>query len=122
MVDAEAVIKICNIYDRDGKGKLDLFYLGDVLYALGINTTKKICDELGQTDEEGKKMFAKFLPRKAYWNLTQPSLLNVLVMFLHSDQLLKTILNKAPVINLIQEKQEPVLLKMSLVRFLLLIA
>ena len=59
MVDAEAVIKICNIYDWDGKGELDLFYLGDVLYALGINTTKKICVDLGQTDEEGK-MFANF--------------------------------------------------------------
>ena len=58
MVDAAAVIKICNIYDWDGKGELDLFYLGDVLYALGINTTK-MCDDLGQTDEEGK-MFAKF--------------------------------------------------------------
>ena len=59
MVDSEAVIKICNIYDWDGKGELDLFYLGDVLYALGINTTKKMCVDLGQTDEEGK-MFAKF--------------------------------------------------------------
>ena len=57
MVDAEAVIKICNIYDWDGKGELDLFFLGDVLYALGINTSK-MCVDLGQTDEEGK-MFAK---------------------------------------------------------------
>ena len=59
MVDAEAVIKICDIYDWDGKGELDLFYLGDVMYALGMNTTKKVCVGLGQTDEEGKK-FAKF--------------------------------------------------------------
>merc|ERR1712150_132411 len=59
MVDADAVKKICDIYDWDGKGELDLFYLGDVMYALGMNTTKKVCVGLGQTDEEGKK-FAKF--------------------------------------------------------------
>merc|ERR1712115_711534 len=59
MVDAEAVKKICDIYDWDGKGELDLFFLGDVMCALGMNTTKKVCVGLGQTDEEGKK-FAKF--------------------------------------------------------------
>merc|ERR1712061_11384 len=59
MVYADAVKKICDIYDWDGKGELDLFYLGDVMYALGMNTTKKVCVGLGQTDEEGKK-FAKF--------------------------------------------------------------
>merc|ERR1719317_525428 len=53
MVDAEAVKKICDIYDWDGKGELDLFFLGDVMYALGMNTTKKVCVGLGQTDEEG---------------------------------------------------------------------
>ena len=55
----DAVIKICDIYDWDGKGELDLFFLGDVMYALGMNTTKKVCVGLGQTDEEGEK-FAKF--------------------------------------------------------------
>merc|ERR1711913_56388 len=59
MVDADAVKKICDIYDWDGKGELDLFFLGDVMYALGMNTTKKVCVGLGQTDEEGKK-FAIF--------------------------------------------------------------
>merc|ERR1712179_180185 len=56
MVDADAVKKICDIYDWDGKGELDLFYLGDVMYALGMNTTKKVCVGLGQTDEEGKSL------------------------------------------------------------------
>ena len=37
-----AVKKICDIYDWDGKGELDLFFLGDVMYALGMNTTKKV--------------------------------------------------------------------------------
>ena len=59
MADAAAIIKICDIYDWDGKGEIDLFFLGDVMYALGMNTTKKVCVGLGQTDEEGKK-FAKF--------------------------------------------------------------
>merc|ERR1712105_63008 len=59
MVDADTVKKICDIYDWDGKGELDLFFLGDIMYAMGYNTTKKVCIGLGQTDEEGKK-FAKF--------------------------------------------------------------
>merc|ERR1719273_1565699 len=59
MVDADTVKKICDIYDWDGKGELDLFFLGDIMYAMGYNTTKKVCVGLGQTDEEGMK-FAKF--------------------------------------------------------------
>jgi len=59
MVDADECKRICDIYDWDGKGQLDLFYLGDIMYAMGFNTTKKVCVGLGQTDEEGKK-FAKF--------------------------------------------------------------
>merc|ERR1712024_429697 len=45
--------------DWDAKGELDLFFLGDIMYAMGYNTTKKVCVGPGQTDEEGKK-FAKF--------------------------------------------------------------
>merc|ERR1711892_447116 len=52
MVDAEKVKYICDIYDWDGKGEIDLFFLGDVMYALGMNTTKKVCVGLGQTVEE----------------------------------------------------------------------
>merc|ERR1712212_163660 len=59
MVDEAKVKYICDIYDWDGKGELDLFFLGDIMYALGINITKKACVAQGQTDEEGKK-FAKF--------------------------------------------------------------
>lgn len=54
-----AIKKVCDIYDWDGKGELDLYYLGDVMYALGFNITKKVCVANGQTDEECKK-FAKF--------------------------------------------------------------
>lgn len=59
MANADAVKKICDIYDWDGKGELDLFFLGDVMYALGYNITKKICVGLGQQEETGKK-FVKF--------------------------------------------------------------
>jgi len=56
---ADDIKKVCDIYDWDGKGELDMFFLGDIVYALGFNITKKIMVGLGQTDEEGKK-FAKF--------------------------------------------------------------
>merc|ERR1711971_323233 len=59
MVDEAKVKYICDIYDWDGKGEIDLFFLGDVMYALGLNITKKACVGQGQTDEEGKK-FAKY--------------------------------------------------------------
>merc|ERR1711971_913715 len=55
MVDEAKVKYICDIYDWDGKGEIDLFFLGDVMYALGLNITKKACVAQGQTDEEGKK-------------------------------------------------------------------
>jgi len=59
MADADAIKKICDIYDWHGKGQLDLFYLGDIMYALGFNITKKICMANGQQEEEAKK-FASF--------------------------------------------------------------
>jgi len=59
MADADAIKKICDIYDWDGKGQLDMFYLMDVVYAAGYNVTKKICMGLGQQEEEGKK-FASY--------------------------------------------------------------
>ena len=36
-----------------------MFFLGDVMYAMGYNITKKICVGLGQQEERDKK-FAKF--------------------------------------------------------------
>jgi len=57
--DAEDIIKICDIYDWDGKGVLDMYYFMDIFYALGFNITKKICDKYGQMDNVEKK-FVKF--------------------------------------------------------------
>lgn len=58
-MSADEIKKVCDIYDWHGKGQLDLYYLGDIVYALGKNITKKICMANGQQEEEGKK-FASF--------------------------------------------------------------
>jgi Ca2+-binding EF-hand superfamily protein len=55
MADADAIKKICEVYDWDGKGQIDMYYLMDVVYAMGYNITKKVCVGLGQQEEEAKK-------------------------------------------------------------------
>merc|ERR1711936_1011830 len=58
-LDADSIIKICDIYDWDGKGELDMYYFMDIFYALGLNITKKVCIKYGQMDNYEKK-YAKF--------------------------------------------------------------
>jgi len=58
-VDADSIKKICDIYDWDGKGELDMYYFMDIFYALGLNITKKVCVKFGQMDNYEKK-YAKF--------------------------------------------------------------
>jgi len=58
-VDAEAIKKICGIYDWDGKGEIDMYYFMGIFYALGMNLTKKVTVKYGQTDDFGKK-FCKY--------------------------------------------------------------
>merc|ERR1711970_983377 len=77
MADADAILKVCDIYDWDGKGELDLYYLGDVMYALGFNITKKTCVANGQTDEEGKK-FAKLDDKNSNGTMMLAELENLL--------------------------------------------
>merc|ERR1712110_512438 len=55
-VDADEIIKICDIYDWDGKGVLDMYYFMDIFYALGMNITKKVCVKYGQTEDVEKKI------------------------------------------------------------------
>merc|ERR1712088_348731 len=43
MASADDIKKICEIYDWDGKGVLDMYYFMDVFYALGMNIIKKVC-------------------------------------------------------------------------------
>jgi len=59
MASADDIKKICEIYDWDGKGVLDMYYFMDIFYALGMNIIKKVCVKYGQTDDNGKK-FCKF--------------------------------------------------------------
>merc|ERR1711881_740165 len=58
-VNVDEVKKICEIYDWEGKGGIDMYYFMDVFYAMGMNITKKVCVKYGQTDIMGKR-FAKF--------------------------------------------------------------
>jgi Ca2+-binding EF-hand superfamily protein len=58
-VDAAEIKRICDIYDWDGKGVIDMYYFMDIFYALGMNIIKKVCVKYGQTDDFGKK-FCKF--------------------------------------------------------------
>merc|ERR1711890_41030 len=58
-VDAAEVKRICDIYDWDGKGELDMYYFGDIMYAMGLNIMKSVCVKHGQTNDTGKK-FCKF--------------------------------------------------------------
>ena len=53
--DAEEILRICDIYDWDGTGKLDMYYFMDIFYAMGMNIIKKVCVKYGQTDDTGKK-------------------------------------------------------------------
>merc|ERR1711941_140316 len=57
---ADDIKKICEIYDWDMKGVLDMYYFMDIFYALGLNIVKKICVKYGQTDDTGKK-FCNFV-------------------------------------------------------------
>merc|ERR1712210_284416 len=58
-MSADEIKKICDIYDWDGKGELDMYYFGDVMYAMGMNIMKSVCIKYGQTNDTGKK-FVKF--------------------------------------------------------------
>jgi len=54
-LDTEEILRICDIYDWDGTGKIDMYYFMDIFYAMGMNIIKKICVKYGQTDDTGKK-------------------------------------------------------------------
>merc|ERR1711913_194234 len=44
-----------DIYDFEGKGRIDLFYLGDCLRGLNLNPTLEMIAELGGTTKKGDK-------------------------------------------------------------------
>jgi len=54
--DVEKVKFAFDVYDFKGDGKVDGFYIGDLLRACNINPTLNTIDELGGEKEKGKKM------------------------------------------------------------------
>ena len=44
-----------DIYDFEGKARMDLFYLGDVLRGLNLSPTLKKIEDLGGTKKKGEK-------------------------------------------------------------------
>ena len=44
-----------DIYDFEGKARMDLFYLGDCLRGLNLNPTLKMIEKLGGTKKKGDK-------------------------------------------------------------------
>ncbi|XP_040564490.1 myosin light chain 1 isoform X2 [Lepeophtheirus salmonis] len=47
-----------DIYDFEGKSRMDLFYLGDCLRGLNTNPTLKQIEELGGTSKKGEKFLS----------------------------------------------------------------
>lgn len=44
-----------DIYDFEGKSRMDMFYLGDCLRGLNLNPTLKMIDALGGAKKKGEK-------------------------------------------------------------------
>ena len=59
MTDGALVKRIFEAFDPEKTGTIDLFFLGEIIYAYGIRTTNDICLRLGQVKTEGKS-FAEF--------------------------------------------------------------
>ncbi|KAG8225924.1 hypothetical protein J437_LFUL005960, partial [Ladona fulva] len=53
-----------SIYDFEGKGTIDAFYIGDVLRALNLNPTLAIIEKMGGTKKKNEKKVKldEFLP------------------------------------------------------------
>ena len=54
MVNKETILKICEVFDPEKSGKVDLYYLGEILRSLGLKAPQRVCLSLGQPEEEGK--------------------------------------------------------------------
>jgi len=54
--DVDKIKFAFDVYDFKGDGKVDGFYIGDLLRACNLNPTLKTIEELGGEKEKGKKM------------------------------------------------------------------
>merc|ERR1712012_1456847 len=53
--DVERAKFVFDIYDFEGKSRVDMFYLGDCLRGLNLNPTLKMIDKLGGAKKKGEK-------------------------------------------------------------------
>merc|ERR1711970_1092465 len=53
--DVERAKFAFDIYDFEGKSRMDLFYLGDCLRGLNMNPTLKMIEKLGGAKKKGEK-------------------------------------------------------------------
>merc|ERR1712055_211307 len=53
--DVERAKFAFDIYDFEGKSRMDMFYLGDCLRGLNLNPTLKMIDKLGGAKKKGEK-------------------------------------------------------------------
>ena len=61
-----------DIYDFEGKARMDLFYLGDCLRGLNLNPTLKMIEKLGGTKKKGDKFLKLEEVNSAVWSLKHP--------------------------------------------------
>merc|ERR1712106_1201971 len=64
MADAEKVKFAFDIFDFDGKGEVDAFYIGDLLRAVDLNPSEKSVSQFGVPEKKGEKMIqiTDFMP------------------------------------------------------------
>merc|ERR1712055_99775 len=64
MADAEKVKFAFDIFDFDGKGEVDAFYIGDLLRAVDLNPSEKSVSQFGPPEKKGEKMIkiTDFMP------------------------------------------------------------
>merc|ERR1712121_165464 len=57
--EVDAIDFAFDVYDFKGDGKVDAFYLGDLVRACNLNPTLKTIAEIGGQTEKGKKVLSK---------------------------------------------------------------
>ena len=63
---------VCSIYDLKQNGLLDLFYVPDVLYALGMEPTRNVCEKIGQSENEGESYISHDLATRRILAIMKP--------------------------------------------------